>query len=218
MLEELREQVCKQNKALVDNGLVLWTSGNVSARDPETGYVVIKPSGVLFDELTPESLVIVDLDCNIIEGDLKPSVDTLSHLYVYRHREDVNGIVHTHSPYATSFAIEGKALDIYTTTSAAVFGTRVPVSDFATIGEEEIGKEIVEKIGDCEAILIRNHGVFTIGKNSEKALKNAVILEETAQSVHYAMCRSKINPLEEDVVKRGYLVYNTSYGQKNKKR
>ena len=214
MLEALREIVCRQNKALTENGLVLWTSGNVSARDPETGYIVIKPSGVLFGDLTPESLVIVDVNGNKIEGALNPSVDTASHLYVYRHRPDVNGNVHTHSPYATSFAIRGESLKIYTTTSAAVFGGEIPVSDFATIGEEEIGREIVEKIGDREAILIRNHGVFTIGKDSEKALKNAVIVEETAQSVHYAMCRGPVDTLPDETVKRGYDVYHRTYGQK----
>lgn len=213
MLEALREIVCRQNKALSENGLVLWTSGNVSARDPETGYIVIKPSGVLFCDLTPESLVILDVNGNKIEGALNPSVDTASHLYVYRYRPDVNGIVHTHSPYATSFAIRGESLKIYTTTSAAVFGGAIPVSDFATIGEEEIGREIVEKIGDSEAILIRNHGVFTIGKDSEKALKNAVIIEETAQSVHYAMCRGPMDPLPDETVKRGYDVYHRTYGQ-----
>lgn len=213
MLEALREIVCRQNKALSENGLVLWTSGNVSARDPETGYIVIKPSGVLFCDLTPESLVIVDVNGNKIEGALNPSVDTASHLYVYRHRPDVNGIVHTHSPYATSFAIRGESLKIYTTTSAAVFGGEIPVSDFATIGEEEIGREIVEKIGDSEVILIRNHGVFTIGRDSEKALKNAVIIEETAQSVHYAMCRGPVDPLPDETVKRGYDVYHRTYGQ-----
>lgn len=213
MLEALREIVCRQNKALSENGLVLWTSGNVSARDPETGYIVIKPSGVLFCDLTPESLVIVDVNGNKIEGALNPSVDTASHLYVYRHRPDVNGIVHTHSPYATSFAIRGESLKIYTTTSAAVFGGEIPVSDLATIGEEEIGREIVEKIGAGEAILIRNHGVFTIGKDSEKALKNAVIIEETAQSVHYAMCRGPMDPLPDETVKRGYDVYHRTYGQ-----
>ncbi len=213
MLEALREIICRQNKALSENGLVLWTSGNVSARDPETGYIVIKPSGVLFCDLTPESLVIVDVNGNKIEGTLNPSVDTASHLYVYRHRPDINGIVHTHSPYATSFAIRGESLKIYTTTSAAVFGGEIPVSDFATIGEEEIGREIVEKIGAGEAILIRNHGVFTIGKDSEKALKNAVIIEETAQSVHYAMCRGHVDPLPDETVKRGYDVYHRTYGQ-----
>lgn len=213
-LEELRKSVCLQNKALQQNGLVLWTSGNVSARDPETNYVVIKPSGVLFDDLTPEKMVVTDLYGNVIDGELKPSVDTKSHLYVYRNREDINGIVHTHSPYATSFAITGEPIEIYTTTSAAVFGGPIPISDFATIGEEEIGREIVEKIGDSEAILIKNHGVFTVGKTSEKALKNAVILEETAQSVHYAMCRKKIEPLADEVVQKGYNVYNETYGQK----
>ena len=128
MLEALKELVCRQNKALAENGLVLWTSGNVSARDKETNYVVIKPSGVLFSELTPESMVVVDLDGNKIEGKMNASVDTKSHLYVYRHRSDVNGIVHTHSPYATSFAVSGIPLEIYTTTSAAVFGCRVPVN------------------------------------------------------------------------------------------
>jgi L-ribulose-5-phosphate 4-epimerase len=214
LLEELRKTVCAQNKALVDNGLVFWTSGNVSARDPETNYVVIKPSGVLFDQLTPEKMVVVDLHGNVVDGDLKPSVDTASHLYVYRQRDDINGIVHTHSPYATSFAITGEPLHIYTTTSAAVFGGTIPVSDFAVIGEEEIGKEIVEKIGKSEAILIRSHGVFTIGKTSEKALKNAVILEETAQSVHYAMLRTRIEPLSDQVVEHGYRIYNDTYGQK----
>lgn len=217
MLEALKELVCRQNKALAENGLVLWTSGNVSARDKETNYVVIKPSGVLFSELTPESMVVVDLDGNKIEGKMHASVDTKSHLYVYRHRSDVNGIVHTHSPYATSFAVSGIPLEIYTTTSAAVFGCRVPVSDFVTIGEEEIGKQIVEKIGDGEVILIRNHGVFTIGTNSEKALKNAVVLEETAQAVHYAMCRGNITPLSDETVKRGYEIYHRTYGQGIKK-
>lgn len=213
LLKKLREEVCQANKELQKNNLVLWTSGNVSARDPETGYVVIKPSGVLFEDLTPESIVVVDLDGNVIEGDFKPSVDTTSHLYVYKHRADINGMVHTHSPYATSFAITGEPIEIYTTTSAAVFGGTIPISDFATIGEEEIGKEIVEKIGDSTAILIRNHGVFTIGENYESALKYAIVLEETAQSVHYAMCRKKIESLNDEIVKRGYEVYHKTYGQ-----
>lgn len=213
LLKELREQVCQANKELQNNGLVLWTSGNVSARDPETGYVVIKPSGVLFNDLNPSDIVVVDLDGNKIEGDLKPSVDTASHLHVYKHRDDVNGIVHTHSPYATSFAITGKPLEIYTTTSAAVFGGAVPISDFATIGEEEIGKEIVEKIGDSSAILIKNHGVFTIGDDFNAALKSSIVLEETAQSVHYAMVREDIKPLDKETVKKGYETYNKTYGQ-----
>lgn len=214
LLEKLRVHVCQLNKQLKSNGLVLWTSGNVSARDSDSDYVVIKPSGVPFDDLTPKDIVVIDLEGNLIEGELKPSVDTASHLYVYRHRKDVCGIVHTHSPYATSFAITGDPLQIYTTTSAAVFGGTIPISNFATIGEEEIGREIVEKIGDSSAILIKNHGVFTIGKDPMAALKSAVVLEETAQSVHYAMCRKPIKPLSDDVIQRGYAVYHQSYGQK----
>lgn len=213
LLKELREQVCQANKELQNNGLVLWTSGNVSARDPETGYVVIKPSGVLFEDLTPKDIVVVDLDGNKIDGDLKPSVDTASHLYVYKHRDDINGVVHTHSPYATSFAITGKPLEVYTTTAAAVFGGPIPVSDFATIGEEAIGKEIVEKIGSSSAILIKNHGVFTIGKDYNSALKSSIVLEETAQSVHYAMVRESIEPLDEETVRKGFETYNKTYGQ-----
>jgi L-ribulose-5-phosphate 4-epimerase len=214
MLSALRQQVLEANLALPKNRLVLWTSGNASARDPETNLVVIKPSGVLFDDLTAENLVVVDLDGNVVEGDLKPSVDTASHLYVYRHRDDVHGIIHTHSPFATSFAIRGEPLPIYTTTSAAVFGGAIPVSDFATIGEEEIGKEIVEKIGDNNAILMRSHGVFTIGKNVMSALKYSVVLEETAEVVHYALLRGDMSPLPGDVVERGYAVYKNTYGQK----
>lgn len=213
MLEELKSQICELNKELVKNGLVLWTSGNVSGRDPITGYVVIKPSGIKFDELTPEHMVVVNLNGEIIEGEFNPSVDTAAHLYVYKHRDDVNGIVHTHSPYATSFAVRNETLPIYTTTSAAVFGGEIPISDFAIIGEEEIGKEIVEKIGKSTAILMRNHGVFTIGKDANDALKSAVILEETAQVVHYSLLRGPIDPLPDDVVKRGYEIYKQGYGQ-----
>ena len=213
MLEQLRQNVWAANLALPKNGLVLWTSGNASARDPETNLVVIKPSGVHFEDLTPECLVIVDLEGNVVEGTLKPSVDTASHLYVYRHRADVNGMIHTHSPYATSFALRGEPLPIYTTTSAGMFGCEIPVSDFATIGEEEIGQEIVEKIGQCTAILMRNHGVFTIGATVDKALKAAVLLEETAQVVHYAMLRGPLTPLPPEVVKAGYETYNSTYGQ-----
>lgn len=215
MLEKLKEIVCRENKALLENGLVRWTSGNLSARDPETNLVVIKPSGVMFAELTPDRMMVIDLDGNVVEGNEKPSVDSKSHLYVYRHRTDVNGVVHTHSPFATSFAIRGEPLKVYTTTAAGVFGSTIPISDFVTIGEEEIGREIVEKIGKAEAILIRNHGVFTIGRDSTSALKNAVVLEENAEYVYYALLRNKdIKPLDDSVVEFNYKNYHTCYGQK----
>lgn len=213
MLEQLRQLVWEANMQLPKNGLVMWTSGNVSGRDPETNLVFIKPSGVNFEQLRAEDLVVVDLDGRVVEGHLKPSVDTASHLYVYRQRPDVHSIVHTHSPFATSFAIRGEPLPIYTTTSAAMFGREIPVSDFATIGEEEIGREIVEKIGECSAILLRSHGVFTVGATVNAALKATVILEETAEAVHYALLRGPIEPLADDVVKAGYAEYHANYGQ-----
>lgn len=213
MLDKLRQEVWEANMQLPKNGLVMWTSGNVSGRDPETNLVIIKPSGVSFEHLRADDLVVVDLDGRVVHGDLKPSVDTASHLYVYRHRPDVHSIVHTHSPFATSFAIRGEPLPIYTTTSAAMFGREIPVSDFATIGEEQIGREIVGKIGDCSAILLRSHGVFTVGATVNAALKATVILEETAEAVHYALLRGPVEPLPDDVVKAGYAVYHSSYGQ-----
>ena len=214
MLESLKERVCKENQALLENGLVKWTSGNVSARDPETNLVVVKPSGVLFPELTPEKMIVVDLDGNVVEGNLRPSVDMKSHLYVYKHMSRINGVIHTHSPYATSFAITGEPLKVYTTTQGGILGKEVPVSDFVLVGEEEIGKQIVEKVGDGYAILIRNHGVFTVGETSTIALKAAIIVEENAQYVHYAMLRKKdIEPFTEERNKTLRDFYLSSYGQ-----
>ncbi|WP_067141139.1 L-ribulose-5-phosphate 4-epimerase [Oceanivirga salmonicida] len=215
LLMELRKRVYEANMELLYNNLVRWTSGNASAIDEKTRYVVIKPSGVKYKDLSPENMVIVDLEGNIIEGDLKPSVDTASHLYVYRHRKDIAGIIHTHSPYATSFAVRGEDLEIFTTTSAAQFGKTIKCSGFALIGEEEIGKEIIDKIGDNSAILIKNHGVFTIGNSVESALKSAVLLEETAEVVHFAKLRGSINKLDKKIIEEGYRRYHSQYGQKN---
>jgi L-ribulose-5-phosphate 4-epimerase len=213
MLEELRRIVWEANLALPKNRLVTATSGNVSGRDGVSGLVVIKPSGIEFEKLKPGQLCVVDLDGRVVEGELKPSVDTATHLYVYRRMPEVNGIVHTHSPYATSFAVRGETLPICMTTIASEFGTHVPVSDFATIGGEEIGKEIVKKIGSCPAILMRNHGVFTVGPSVRAAVKAAVMLEEAAQTVHLAMTRGKVNELPKDVIDYAYRFYRTEYGQ-----
>ncbi|HWO78205.1 MAG TPA: L-ribulose-5-phosphate 4-epimerase [Bacillus sp. (in: firmicutes)] len=218
MLEDLKKLVCKANKSLKELNLVKWTSGNVSYRDPESNKVIIKPSGVHFDELKPEDMVVVDLDGNIIEGHLKPSVDTASHLYVYRNRDDIHSVVHTHSPFATSFAIRGKDIPSYTTTAANMFKDYVPCSDFAAIGEEEIGKQIVDLIGTSPAVLLRNHGVFTVGTDVEQALKAAVILEETAEYAHYATLHEPdIMPLSKDIIAQCNHFYKTSYGQTEKK-
>jgi L-ribulose-5-phosphate 4-epimerase len=218
MLEVLKQLVCEANKLLKDLNLVKWTSGNVSFRDHESNRVIIKPSGVHFDALKPEDMVVVDLDGTIIEGNLKPSVDTASHLYVYKNRDDIHSIVHTHSPFATSFAIRGLDIPSYTTTAANIFKEYVPCSDFAAIGEEEVGKQIIDHIGESPAVLLRNHGVFTVGKDIEHALKAAVILEETAEYAHYAtMHEPDLMPLSKEIINQCNQFYRTSYGQNEKK-
>jgi len=213
MLEELKRMVWEANLALPRNRLVTATSGNASGRDAKTGLVVIKPSGVEFDDLKPEQLNVVTLDGKAVEGGLKPSVDTATHLYVYRHMSGVNGIVHTHSPYATSFAVRGETLPICMTTIASEFGTHIPVSDFATIGGEEIGMEIVKKIGSSPAILMKNHGVFTVGPSVRAALKASIMLEEAAMTVHLAMTRGGVSELPKEVIDYAYRFYRTEYGQ-----
>src|SRR5947209_14165632 len=157
MLDQLKEQVWKLHLELPKNGLVVWTGGNVSARDPETELVVIKPSGVLYDELRPEDHIVVSLDGDIVEGKLKPSSDTASHLYIYRNRPDINGVVHTHSPYATAFAAVGKPIPVYLTAMADEFGGPIPCAGFALIGGEEIGKQVIEHLGNSPGVLLKNH-------------------------------------------------------------
>ena len=216
MLEKLRDEVYKMNMELPKNNLVTWTSGNVSGRDFETGYVVIKPSGVSYEKLCPEDLVVVDLQGKIIEGDLMPSVDTDSHLYVYRYREDVGGVVHTHSPYATAFAALGRSIPVYLTAMADEFGCSIPVSDYARIGGDEIGKEIVEKISTSPAILIKNHGVFTIGSTPTSAVKAAVMVEDIAKTVHLALLLGQPDEIPPEEVRRSHQRYKEKYGQKKK--
>ncbi len=213
MLEDLRDEVYRMNMELPKNNLVTMTSGNVSGRDLKTGYVVIKPSGISYEVLSPADLVVVDIDGNVVEGELKPSVDTDAHLYVYRHREDVGGVVHTHSPYATSFAALGRPIPVYLTAMADEFGGTIPVSGYARIGGDEIGREIIDKIGTSRAILMKNHGVFTIGPTATSALKAAVMLEDVAKTVHLALLLGQPEEIPPDEVKRAHRRYMEKYGQ-----
>ena len=212
MLTSLREEVCRANLALPAEGLVTWTSGNVSGRDPETGLIVIKPSGLRFPELTPENMVIVDGDMRIVEGDLGPSSDTASHVYVYNHRPDVMGMVHTHSNYATAFAAVGRSIPPVLTAIADEFGCEIPCAPYARIGDQRIGKTIVEHIGPSLAILMKQHGVFTIGKSVEQALKAAVMVEDIARTVWLALQIGEIEELPAEEIAANYERYSTRYG------
>jgi len=214
VLEALREQVWKLHLELPRNDLVKWTGGNVSGRDPETGLVVIKPSGVKYPDMKPEQLIVIDLDGKIVEGNLSPSSDTASHLYIYRHRSDVGGIVHTHSPYATAFAAVGKPIPVYLTAIADEFGGPIPVGGFALIGGEEIGKVVVESIGTSPAVLLKNHGVFTIGKTAEAAVKAAVMVEDVARTVWYALALGTPEVIPAEDVAKLHKRYTNVYGQR----
>ena len=213
LLEKLREIVWKCNLELPKNGLVKMTNGNVSGRDPESGLVAIKPSGYSYEEMTPAHMVVVDLEGRVLEGDLKPSTDTETHLYIYRHRPDVFGIVHTHSPYATSFAALGQPIPACLT-ACAMFGGEVPLGGYAPIGGEEIGREIVAKIGRSLGIVMQNHGVFTIGNSPEQATRMAVDVEDIAMTTHLALLRGQ--PIQLTPAQIDYMVnlYKNEYGQR----
>jgi L-ribulose-5-phosphate 4-epimerase len=213
MLEKLKEQLVQLHLELPKNNLVVWTSGNVSARDAETGLVVIKPSGVRYEDLRPEQMVVIDLEGRVIEGDLKPSSDTASHLYIYHHRPDVGGVVHTHSPYATAFAAVGRPIPVVLTAIADEFGGPIPCGEFVLIGDESIGKVVVDSIGASPAVLLKNHGVFTVGKTAEAAVKTAVMTEDNARTVWLALQLGQPEEIPAEDVARLHHRYTHVYGQ-----
>ena len=213
MLEELKSIVCKYNKLLQKHSLVTMTSGNVSGRDGDSGLVIIKPSGVDFEDLTPEDMSVVDLDGNVVEGRFKPSVDTVTHLYVYRHMPNVGSVIHTHSNFATAFAAAGKPIPCYLTAIADEFGGPIPISAYAKIGGEEIGQEIVAKIGSCPAILMKNHGVFTVGRKVSDAFKAAVMVEDVAKTCYLALSIGQPEEIPAEEVARAHRRYIEKYGQ-----
>ncbi len=213
MLETLRQRVYELHMELVRYGLVVWTMGNVSARDPETGLVVIKPSGVRYEHMRPEDMVVVDLDGQVVEGALKSSSDTLTHLAVYRQRADVNGMCHTHSTFATAFAAVGKPIPCFLTGMADEFGGEIPLGEFSLIGNASIGEIIVRRIGGCAAILMQNHGVFTIGKTAADAVKAAVMCEDAARTSYYALQLGAPIPIAPENIARLHDRYTNVYGQ-----
>jgi L-ribulose-5-phosphate 4-epimerase len=214
MLDELRRRVHQLNLELPRNDLVAWTSGNASARDPSSGLVVIKPSGVRYEELRPDLLVVVDPAGTVVEGDLAPSSDTLAHLAIYRDLPDVNGVVHTHSTFATAFAAVGRAIPVCLTAIADEFGGEIPCAGYAPVGGDDIGRAVVNGLGSSPAILLRNHGVFTVGPSAEAAVKTAVMVEDAARTVFFALQLGTPVEIPADEIARAHRRYVDHYGQR----
>jgi L-ribulose-5-phosphate 4-epimerase len=215
-LDDLRREVLALHLELVRYNLVTWTSGNVSARVPGEDLMVIKPSGVSYDDLTPESMVVCDLDGTRIAGDFSPSSDTATHAYIYRHMPEVGGVVHTHSTYATAWAARGEAIPCVITAMADEFGGEIPVGPFAPIGDERIGKGVVETLAgrSSPAVLMKSHGVFTVGGSARAAVKAAVMCEDVARTVHLARALGTVEPLPPEQVDALHARYINHYGQK----
>jgi L-ribulose-5-phosphate 4-epimerase len=215
-LAELRREVCALHAELPRYGLVAWTSGNLSARVPDAELMVIKPSGVSYDELTPESMVLCDLQGEIVEGDFAPSSDAATHGYIYREMTEVGGVVHTHSGFATAWAIRGEPIPCVMTAMADEFGGEIPVGPFALIGDEEIGRGVVETLGGhrSPAVLMRSHGVFALGEGPRDAVKAAVMCEDAARTVHLARSLGPVEPLDPDSIDALYDRYQNVYGQR----
>ena len=215
-IKALREQVSALHAELVRYGLVVWTAGNVSGRVPGHDLMVIKPSGVSYQELTPESMIVCDLEGHVVEGGLAPSSDTAAHAYVYRHMPHVGGVVHTHSTYACAWAARGEPVPCVLTAMADEFGAEIPIGPFALIGDDSIGRGIVDTLAGhrSPAVLMRNHGPFTIGKDARAAVKAAVMCEDVARSVHISRQLGEPVPIPKDSVDRLYDRYQNAYGQR----
>jgi L-ribulose-5-phosphate 4-epimerase len=214
-IERLRREVCALHAELTRYQLVVWTAGNVSARVPGRELLVIKPSGVDYDELTPENMVVCDLDGKVVEGEHAPSSDTEAQAYVYREMPEVGGVVHTHSTYATAWAARGEPVPCVLTMVADEFGGEIPVGPFAIIGDDSIGRGIVETLRGSRspAVLMQNHGVFTIGPDAKAAVKAAVMCEDVARTVHVARQLGEPVAVEQTAVDQLYERYQNVYGQ-----
>lgn len=212
----LRREVAALHAELTRYQLVVWTAGNVSARVPGHDLMVIKPSGVAYDELTPESMVVCDLHGRVVEGEHDPSSDTEAQAYVYRHLPEVGGVVHTHSPYATAWAARGEAVPCVLTMGADEFGGEIPVGPFAVIGDDSIGRGIVETLRSTRspAVLMQNHGPFTVGPTARAAVKAAVMCEDVARTVHLARQLGTPVPIPQDRIDHLYDRYQNVYGQR----
>jgi L-ribulose-5-phosphate 4-epimerase len=218
-IERVRDEVASLHAELVRYGLVVWTGGNVSGRVPGEDLFVIKPSGVSYDDLVPENMILCDLDGNVVAGsagsDRSPSSDTAAHAYVYRNMPEVGGVVHTHSTYAVAWAARGEEIPCVITAMADEFGGPIPVGPFAIIGDDSIGRGIVDTLRGhrSRAVLMQNHGPFTIGATAKDAVKAAVMLEDVARTVHIARQGGPLVAIPQDAIDRLYDRYQNVYGQ-----
>jgi len=214
-VSQLRRHVSDLHSELTRYELVVWTAGNISARVPGRDLMVIKPSGVSYDELTPENIVVTDLYGTLVEGDYAPSSDTAAHAYVYRHMPEVGGVVHTHSTYATAWAARGESIPCVLTMMGDEFGGEIPVGPFVLIGDDSIGQGIVDTLKGhrSTAVLMKNHGVFTIGKDAKSAVKSAVLCEEVARTVHISRQLGNPLPIDQADIDSLYDRYQNVYGQ-----
>jgi L-ribulose-5-phosphate 4-epimerase len=218
-IDRTRAEVAALHAQLTRYGLVVWTGGNVSGRVPGADLFVIKPSGVEYDDLTPENQILCDLDGDVIPGtpgsERSPSSDTAAHAYVYRNMPDVGGVVHTHSTYGTAWAARGEAIPCVITAMADEFGGEIPIGPFAIIGDESIGRGIVETLTGhrSRAVLMQNHGVFTIGKNAKDAVKAAVMAEDVAKTVHLSRQLGEAIPIPQTAIDSLFDRYQNVYGQ-----
>ncbi|GAB3816921.1 L-ribulose-5-phosphate 4-epimerase [Micromonospora zhanjiangensis] len=213
---QLRETVAGLHSALTRYGLVAWTAGNVSARVPGQDLMVIKPSGVDYDDLSADNMVVCDLNGTVVDGEHSPSSDTAAHAYVYRAMPEVGGVVHTHSGYATAWAARGESIPCHLTAQADEFGGEIPAGPFALIGGDDIGKGIVATLSGhrSPAVLMRNHGVFTIGKDARAAVKAAVMCEDVARTAHLARALGPPVPMAQADIDALYHRYQNVYGQR----
>ncbi|MDR1264876.1 MAG: L-ribulose-5-phosphate 4-epimerase [Propionibacteriaceae bacterium] len=213
-IDRLRQEVARLHAELLRWRLVVWTAGNVSARVPGADLMVVKPSGVPYDELTPEAMVVTDLDGRLVLGDRPASSDALSHAHVYRLMPEVGGVVHTHSTYATAWAARREPIPCVLTMMADEFGGAIPVGPFALIGDDSIGRGIVQTLAASrsKAVLMANHGVFTVGTDAQAALKAAVMCEEVAKVVHLSRQLGDPKPLDPAAVDRLFERYQNVYG------
>jgi L-ribulose-5-phosphate 4-epimerase len=218
-IQKVREDVAALHAELIRYGLVIWTGGNISGRVPGADLFVIKPSGVSYDDLAPDNMILCDLDGNVVPGtpgsDRSPSSDTAAHAYVYRNMPGVGGVVHTHSTYATAWAARGEAIPCVITGMADEFGGEIPVGPFAIIGDDSIGRGIVATLDGhrSRAVLMQNHGVFTIGKDAKDAVKAAVMCEDVARTIHISRQLGDPLPIPQESIDALFDRYQNVYGQ-----